>query len=70
MADGTRIDLIEKNGLFYLRLEQIFEPDEIRAMVAMTPPHQRPPILKGKMALELVWICGIADFISHRNGFK
>ena len=51
MADGTRIDLIEKNGLFYLRLEQIFEPDEIRAMVAMTPAHQRPPILKGKMAL-------------------
>ena len=40
MADGTRIDLIEKNGLFYLRLEQIFEPDEIRAMIAMTPPHQ------------------------------
>ncbi len=53
MDDGPRVDLIEKNGLFYLRLEQIFEPDEICAMIAMTHPQKHPPILeaKGKMAL-------------------
>ena len=51
LSDGTRVDLVEDNGLYYFHLEQIISPEEIDCMVAMTKPHLRPKILDNGMAL-------------------
>ena len=51
LADGTRVDLVEDNGLYYFHLEQIISPEEIDCMVAMTKPHLRPKILGNGVAL-------------------
>ena len=44
-SDGTRLNLVEDNGLYYFHLEQIISPEENNCMVAMTKPHLRPEIL-------------------------
>ena len=43
--------MVEKNGLYYIRLEHIASPDEINCMVAMTKPEYRPEILGNGTAL-------------------
>ena len=43
--DDTRVEMVEKNGLHYIRLVHIVSPDEINCMVTMAKPKYRPEIL-------------------------
>ena len=47
LADGTVVPLVEEGGLYYLRLENVFDSGDIAAAVQMTHPHSRPQILEG-----------------------
>ena len=51
LPDGTRVNMVEKNGLYYIRLEHIASPEEINCMVAMKKPEYRPEILGNGTAL-------------------
>ena len=66
LPDGTRVNMVEKNGLYYIRLEHIASPEEINCMVAMTEPEYRPEILGMGPHLRLT----STDCISHRSELK
>ena len=51
LADGTRVEMTEKQGLYYIRMEQILSQDEMSCLIAMSPPHCRPEILENGMAM-------------------
>lgn len=70
LPDGTRVNMVEKNGLYYIRLEHIASPEEINCMVAMKKPEYRPEILGMGPHLRLTSIYGITDCISHRSELK
>ena len=41
----------ERDGLYFIRLEQILSPDELSCLVLMSHPHCRPEILETGKAL-------------------
>ena len=51
LADGTRVEMEERDGLYFIRLEQILSPDELSCLVLMSHPHCRPEILETGKAL-------------------
>ena len=70
LADGTRVEMTEKQGLYYIRMEQILSQDEMSCLIAMSPPHYRHEFSRMAWQWPPISIYGITDFISHQKGSK
>ena len=43
--------MTEKQGLYYIRMEQILSQDQMSCLIAMAPPHCRPESLEYGMSM-------------------